>query len=45
MTINEIERRMAEIEIELQGEYETGETCWAANLELEYETLEKLLED
>lgn len=21
-----------------------GETCWAANLELEYETLEKLLE-
>lgn len=40
MTKREIDKRMLEIENELREEYKDGETCWAANLEVEYETLE-----
>lgn len=36
-------KRLKQIDDELALEYEDGETCWAANLEAEYERTEKLI--
>lgn len=36
-------QRLDQIEAELKLEYKDGETCWAANLEAEYERIEELI--
>ena len=43
LVIEELYSRIYEIDIELEGEYEDGETCFAANLEVERERLETVI--
>ena len=41
--LKKLYERLEQIDDELALEYEDGETCWAANLEAEYERTEELI--
>ena len=43
MGVNELYKRIEEIDKELELEYEDGDTDWAANLEAEKERIEEII--
>lgn len=43
LCIEDLYKRIKEIDTELTLEYESGETCWAANLESERERIEEAI--